>query len=116
MILMFGVPLLEVAADAGDGAAGADAGDEGGDLALGLLPDFRAGGAVVDLGVGEVGELVGPPGAGDLAGQPVGDAVVALGRVGRDVGRRDDDLGAVGLRAGESSRSLILSGSTKMQR
>ena len=77
------VLLLEVAADAGDRAAGADAGDEDGDPALGLLPDLRAGGAVVDLGVGQVGELVGPPGAGDLAGQPVGDAVVALRRVGR---------------------------------
>ena len=65
--------------------------------AAGLLPDLRAGGAIVDLGIGQVGELVGPPGAGDLAGQAVGDAVVALGRVGRDGGRRDHDLGAVGL-------------------
>ena len=83
MILIVRVALLEVAGHAGDGAAGADAGDEHRDLAVGLLPDLRAGGAVVDLGVGEVGELVGPPGAGDLAGQPVGDAVVALRRVGR---------------------------------
>ena len=66
-------------------------------LPVGLLPDLRAGGAVVDLGVGQVGELVGPPGPGDLAGQAVGHAVVALGRVGRDRGRRDHDLGAVGL-------------------
>ena len=92
-----GVALLEVAGDAGEGAAGADAGDEGGDAALGLVPDLGAGGAVVDLGVGEVGELVGPPGAGDLAGQAVGDAVVAVRRIGRDVGLGDDDLGAVGL-------------------
>ena len=66
-------------------------------LPAGLLPDLRAGRSIVDLGVGQVGELVGPPGAGDLARQPVGDAVVALGRVGRDGGRRDHDLGAVGL-------------------
>src|SRR5262249_31605491 len=51
--------------------------------------------AVVDLGVGEVGELVGPPGAGDLAGEPVGDAVVTVRRVGRHAGRGDDDLGTV---------------------
>src|SRR5690606_27419031 len=34
--------LLEVAAGAADGAAGADAGHEVGDAALGLLPDLRA--------------------------------------------------------------------------
>ena len=66
-------------------------------LPLGLLPDLRAGRAIVDLRVGQVGELVGPPGAGNLAGQAVGHAVVALGRIGCHVGRRDDDLGAVGL-------------------
>src|SRR5262249_5046293 len=91
-----GVALLEVAAHPGDGAAGADAGDEDGDAALGLLPQCGAGGAVVDLGVGEVGDLVGPPRPGNLAGQPVSDAVVALRRVRRDACRRDDDLGPVG--------------------
>ena len=91
------VAFLQIAAHAGERAAGADAGHEGGDAALGLVPDFRAGGAVMNLRIGEIGELVGPPGAGDLAGQAVGDAVVAVRRVGRHVGRRDDDLGAVGL-------------------
>src|SRR5439155_8814437 len=93
--------LLEVAGDAGDGAAGADAGDEGRDLAVGLVPDLRAGRAVVDLRVGEVGELVGPPRPWDLAGQAVGDAVVAVRRVRRHGGGGDDDLGAVGLEQGD---------------
>ena len=64
MTLIVGVAFLQEAADAGNRAAGADAGDEGGDPAAGLLPDLGAGGAVVDLGVGEVGELVRPPRAG----------------------------------------------------
>ena len=51
---------------------------------------------VVRGGVGLVEVLVGLERAGDLLGQPVGDAVVGLRRVGRDLGRRDDDLGAVG--------------------
>src|SRR5205823_5603836 len=66
-----GVAFLEVAADAGDGAAGADPGDEGVDLAAGLLPDLRAGAAVVRGGVGLVGVLVGLEGAGDLLGEAV---------------------------------------------
>ena len=36
------VALLQIAAGAGDGAAGADADDEVGDPAVGLLPDLRA--------------------------------------------------------------------------
>src|SRR5262249_29176349 len=78
-----GVLLLQVAGPAGDRPARAHAGHEGADLPLGLLPDLEAGRAVMYVGVGEVGELVGPPGAGDLAREAVGHAVVAVGRVGR---------------------------------
>src|SRR5690606_13558944 len=88
--------LLEVAADAADRAAGADARHEVGDAAVGLLPDLRAGGQVVAVGVLRVGVLVGLPGAGDLAGQPVGDGVVGVGMVGRDGRGADHDLRAVG--------------------
>src|SRR3712207_8827048 len=88
--------LLEVAAGAADRAAGADAGDEAGDPAVGLLPDLRPGGLVVRPRVGRVGVLVGLPAAGDLAGQPVGDRVVGA-RVGRvDGGRADVHLGEIG--------------------
>ena len=45
------------------------------------------------LGVGLVEVLVGLEGAVDLLREPVGDAVVGLGRVGLDGGRADDDLG-----------------------
>ena len=47
--LDFGILLLEIAGHAGDGAAGADAGDEDGDPPFGLLPDFVAGGAIMDF-------------------------------------------------------------------
>ena len=55
-----GLARLEHLADAGDGAAGADAGDEDVDLAVGVVPDLLGGGRAVDLGVGLVGELLGP--------------------------------------------------------
>ena len=44
--------------------------------------------------------LVGLERARDVAREPGGDAVVALGRLGRDVGRAQDDLGAVGPQEG----------------
>ena len=94
MISTSGFCSLQVAADAGDRPAGADAGDEVGDPARGLAPDLRAGGVVVGLRVGRVAVLVGLEGAGDLLGQAVGDAVVGLRGLGVDVGRRDHDLGA----------------------
>ena len=43
---------------AGDRAAGADAGDEDVDLAVGVLPDFLGGGRAVDLRVGGIFELL----------------------------------------------------------
>ena len=54
--LAFGV--LDVAADAGQRAAGADAGDEYVDVAVGVFPDFRAGGFFMDRRVGRVAELL----------------------------------------------------------
>ena len=60
-----------------------------------LLPDLGPGRLVVRLRVRRVRVLVGLEPARDLLGQPVGDAVVALGRVRVDRGRRDHDLGAV---------------------
>ena len=55
-----GLPLvaLDVARDAGDGAAGADAGDQHVDRAVGVVPDLRAGGLLVDRGIGGVLELL----------------------------------------------------------
>jgi hypothetical protein len=52
-----GLALLEHLADAGDGAAGADAGDDDVDRAVGVAPDLLGRGLSVDLGVGGVGEL-----------------------------------------------------------
>ena len=41
--------ILDVAADAGDRAAGADARDQDVDFSAGVFPDLRAGGAKVDF-------------------------------------------------------------------
>ena len=88
--------LLEVAPGAGDRAAGADADDQVRETPAGLLVELGAGRLVVGLRVGRVEVLVGLEGARDLRGQALGHGVVGLGRVGRDGGRRDDDLGPVG--------------------
>ena len=74
--LHVGVLRLEVARHAGDGAAGADAGDEVRDPAFGLAPDLGPGGPLVLGRVGGVGVLVGPERARRLAREPVGDRVV----------------------------------------
>ena len=57
---------LQHLADAGDGAAGADAGDDDVDLAVGVVPDLLGGGAAVDLRVGRVLELLRDDRVGDL--------------------------------------------------
>jgi hypothetical protein len=44
--------LLDVARHAGDGAAGADAGDQHVDGAVGVVPDLRAGGLKMDRRIG----------------------------------------------------------------
>ena len=88
---------MQVAPGARDGAAGAGAGDEVGDPAVGVAPDLGAGRLVVRQRAVGVGVLVGLPGARGLAHQPVGRRVVGVGVVRRHGGRADDDLGAVGL-------------------
>src|SRR5271166_6774450 len=54
---------LQREADARERAAGADRASEAVDPALGLLPDFRAGGRDVPVAIGDIVELVGPDGA-----------------------------------------------------
>ena len=88
--------LLQVAPDAADRAAGADAGDEVGDPALGLLPYLRAGRLVVRPRVVRVGVLVRLPAARYLAGQPVGHRVVRARILRGDRSRTHDHLGAIG--------------------
>ena len=90
------VLFLEVAADTRESAAGAAAGDEVGDLAVGLAPDLRAGRLVVGQRVGLVEVLVGAVGARDLVHESLGRGVVRLGILGRDGHRAHHDLGAVG--------------------
>ncbi|MNV27723.1 hypothetical protein D3C71_1188810 [compost metagenome] len=69
---------LQIAGDAGDGAARTDAGDEGVDLTLHLLEDLGASRLEVGLGVGVVGELVDEVAAWDLLGQALGHVSVVF--------------------------------------
>ena len=88
-----GLAGLEHLADAGDGAAGADARDEDVDLAVGVRPDLLGGGRAVDLGVGLVGELAGQDGARALRDDLVGTVDRAAHALGA---RGQDQLGAEG--------------------
>ena len=49
---------FDVLADSGDGAAGAHAGDQDVGAAIGIVPDLRAGGFEVNLGIGRIVELL----------------------------------------------------------
>ena len=85
---------LQVTARAHQRARGAQGGDEVGDAALGVAPDFRAGGGFVRLGVGRVVVLIRLEvavgiGLEDFARLEDG-AVGALQRIG------EDELGAKG--------------------
>ena len=85
---------LDHLAHAGDRAAGADAGNQVVDLAVGVAPDFLGRGAAVDLGVGRVLELLRQKvllrvGSDDIFG--------TLDRPAHAFGTgREDQLGAVG--------------------
>ncbi len=87
--------LLEIPTGAADRAAGAHAGYEVGDPAVGLRPDLGAGGFVVARRIVRVGVLVRLPGALDLADEPVRGRVVGVGVVRLHGGRTDDDAGPV---------------------
>src|SRR5215211_5312085 len=87
--------LAQVPRRAGDRPAGSDREDDHIELAPGLLPELGPGGLVVRLRVRLVRVLVRLVRARNLLGQAVRDRVVALGRIGLDRRRADDDLGAV---------------------
>ena len=50
---------------------------------------------VMDLRVGQVGKLVGPPGIGNFGGEAIGHPVAAFSVICWDPGGRDHDLGTV---------------------
>jgi len=122
-----GILLLEEAGDAGERAAGADAGDEGVDASVELLPEFLSGGVVVELRVGGVVELEGGPnvgvgfgeseGAADGAGHAIGfGGSVDLGAESTHEGafffgeafgdKEDDAVAAVDADEGESDAGV----------
>ena len=69
---LLALSVLEETRHAGDGAAGADTRHQDIDLAAGVLPDLRAGGALVDGRVGRVLELLRDDGVGQRRGKLVG--------------------------------------------
>ncbi|MCY1346312.1 hypothetical protein D9M69_323950 [compost metagenome] len=85
---------LEEAGQPGEGAAGADAADDGVQVVSGLCPDFRRGAALVGQRVGRVVELVGEERIGNVPRQPRGDVLVVLRVALADVGAGDVHLGA----------------------
>ena len=70
--LDIGILALEVLANAGHGAAGANACHKDIYLTIGILPDLGAGGLDVCLRVGGVHELAGDKGIGNLLCQLIG--------------------------------------------
>ena len=92
-----GVLFLEVLRHAADRAAGTGAGDEVRHRAVGVAPDLGSGRRVVRVGLAGFEYWSGRNAPGRLAGQAFGGRVVRIGVLGRDRGRTDDDLGAVGL-------------------
>src|SRR6266850_4034833 len=93
-----GIALLERARDSAQSPAGADRAGEAVDLAIGLVPDLRSGGAVVAFAVGDIVELVGPDGAvrllgRKLLGERAGVAYVVAG-IGVRQGRYQPEVGA----------------------
>ena len=87
--------LFQIAARAGDGAAGADAGHKMRDLMVRGLPDFRSGAAVVAFRTVRIVVLVGTVGTGNRLGEAFGDLVVGARIVRTGVGGGHDHFGAV---------------------
>ena len=113
---------LEVVSDAADRAAGPDAGHEVADPAVGLAPQLGAGRRLVGLRVLLVPVLVGLERPGDVAGEPGGHAVVALGALrarrssGRGRPRRRRRAGAAASRSTACRPSRRCSGSPSARR
>src|SRR5579875_180548 len=85
---------LEETADAGGRAAGAEAADEMGDLAFGIVPNFGAGEAVVRVGIGGIIVLVGEKRVGNFASELFRHGIIAARILGLDGSRTHDHLGA----------------------
>ena len=100
--LDLGILLLEVLASARDGATGTDTGDDGVDLALGIVPDLLTSAIMMDRRISGVIELAGQDGTGgildDLGSLAVGSwhAVSAWGE--HQLGTQQTNDGAALLR------------------
>ena len=97
MTCMFGVLFLQETPHAGGRAARSQAADEVRDFSFGVLPDFRAGGAVVRFWIAGIFVLIGIKRIGNLARQFFGHRIVAARVFRLDRRRADDHFGAKGL-------------------
>jgi len=86
--------LAEVVRQPGERAGRADADDDRVQVMPGLLPDFGAGRGFVGARIGRIVELVGEPGAGNVARQPRRIVLIILGVALADVRPGLVDLGA----------------------
>src|SRR5579862_274868 len=91
-----GIFLFQIFADSANGAAGAHAANEVGDLAFAVFPDFRAGGLVVGFRVHRVVVLIGIKRIGNFTREFFGDGIITAGIFGFDSGGADNDFGAQG--------------------
>ena len=76
-----------------------------GDPPVGPVPELRSGRSFVGRRVLHVPVLVRLEGARDIAGEPGGHGVVALRRLGRNIGGAQDDFGAI-----RAQKGLLLHG------
>src|ERR1051325_674999 len=83
----------EIVGEARDRAAGADAADHRVDVVVHLGEDLGARRRLVGARIGRIAELVGVPGAGDLAGEAAGYVLVVVGVALADVRTRHAHLG-----------------------
>ena len=87
---------FEVLRDARYGSARADAHDKVRNASAGLLPDLGTRGFVVRLAVAQVVVLIGKKGIRNFCVEPARHRVVAVGVLGRHVGRAHVDFGSEG--------------------
>src|SRR5262249_31939441 len=79
-----------------------------GDLAFGVVPDFRARGFVVGLRVHRIFVLIRVVGIGNFAREFFGDGVIAARILGFDGSGADDDFGAKGFQQIDFFAGLLI--------
>src|SRR5258708_35592789 len=105
-----GIFFFQVFPDAADRSAGAHAAHEVRDFSFAVFPDFRAGGAVVRLGIHGILVLIRIIGIGNFASELFRDGIVAPRVLRLDGGGADNDFGAEGLEKIDVFLGLVVRG------